>query len=122
VRSPRLDQEEIVTVAVPEPPKLLSTMIGKFGSLTKPPSSALKTFRMAFELVLVAWTVSMPRCHWACVMWTVSAGGGVPGLTVSVAVTVVVPKEVAVMVTFLHCAGARPGLPASAGVNPVPVQ
>jgi hypothetical protein len=42
-------------------------------------------------------------------MWTVSAAGGVPGLTVSVEVAVVVPKEVAVMVTWVGAATDRTG-------------
>ena len=48
----------------------------------------------------------MPRFHVACVRWTVSAAVGGPGLTVSVAVAVVVPKEVAVMVTWVGAATA----------------
>jgi hypothetical protein len=40
----------------------------------------------------------MPRCHWNLAMVTVSAAGGVPGSTVRVALTVVVPKALPVIV------------------------
>src|SRR3954454_10212978 len=101
-----------------DPPMLLRTTIGGCGgcfhrncpeyrpppsfvrSNAKPPP--MKTERIAFGFVLVAWTVSwplMPTCfHCAFVIRTTSGGGGVPGVTVTVTVAVL-PNHVAVILT-----------------------
>src|SRR5690349_18848244 len=62
----------------------------------------MKTERIAFGFVLVAWIVSCPLMptgfHCAFVILTTSGGGGVPGVTVTVTVAVL-PNQVAVIRT-----------------------
>src|SRR4051794_34567008 len=62
----------------------------------------MNTERIAFGFVLVAWTVSWPLMptgfHCAFVIRTVSGGGGVPGVTVTVTLAVL-PNQVAVILT-----------------------
>src|SRR3954447_23633336 len=65
----------------------------------------MKTERIAFGFVLVASTVSTPLMptgfHWAFVILTTSGGGGVPGVTVTLAVW---PNHVPVIVTGVAAA------------------
>src|ERR1700710_476234 len=69
-----------------------------FVSVNMNPPDGPKTLRIAFGFVLVASIFRRPAFQVAVLIFTVSAGGGVPGFTVSVVVRVT-PNHVAVIVT-----------------------